>query len=76
MHQGDGSGVPAYDTDIGDNCLYLMPSLLHETALVTAIGGRACTCRQSTSVLDMPIHEHMLPLVDRQRAESWKYLLL
>ena len=28
--------------------LYLMPSLRHETALVTAIGGRACTCAHHT----------------------------
>ena len=49
---------------------YLMPSLLHDTALVTAIGGRACTCRQSMPVLDISMNEHMLPLVDRQWTES------
>ena len=27
--------------------LYLMPSLRQETAFVTAIGGRACTCSQA-----------------------------
>ena len=35
---------------------YRMPSLLHDTALVTAIGGRACTCRQGMPELDMPLN--------------------
>ena len=40
--------------------LHLMPSLLHDTALVTAIGGRACTCRQKMPVLAVFIGSYAL----------------